>query len=271
MIFAEIAIMLFIFMPIKWSWIIALSMHVLISLVATIWLSKRIFHHKLMSFKIQIALFLFIVFFPVISLVVIWLLSIRDTLRKDYKLNELKEMENNKNQESYEFLEKTKLLDGSNKIKNTRNLLSTLNDENYLKLLIASRHLPDKEAYALLKEALGSPFESARLMAFSLKEKLEQRLQDSLQKDLDLLENLSNSERAEQHLLVARDYIHLLDIGMYSGREDKLLKQAEYHCLQSIKFNKKSAYSYQTLSKIFSYQGKIKKSQLALKAAAALQ
>jgi len=271
LIFAEIAIVLFIFMPIKWGWIIALSMHVLISLAATIWLSKRIFHHKLMSFKIQIALFLFIVFFPVISLVVIWLLSIRDTLRKDYKLNELKEMENNKNQESYEFLEKTKLLDGSNKIKNTRNLLSTLNDENYLKLLIASRHLPDKEAYALLKEALGSPFESARLMAFSLKEKLEQRLQDSLQKDLDLLENLSNGERAEQHLLVARDYIHLLDIGMYSGREDKLLKQAEYHCLQSIKFNKKSAYSYQTLSKIFSYQGKIKKSQLALKAAAALQ
>jgi len=269
-ILVDMLAQLFVFLPMQWGWCIALIGHVLIAFSASIWISKSDFKNSLNGYKALVALFLFILFLPVISLFVLWLLDEKDILRERYKDAVSQKKASESSQNTYDYLKKIELLDDSNKIKNTRTLLSTLNDENYLKLLIASRHLPDKAAYALLKEALGSPFESARLMAFSLKGKLENRLEKTLQKDLALLEALPVIERAEQHLVVARNYINLLDIGVLSGSEDKQLKQAQYHCFQSIRLNKKSAYPYQTLSKVFSYQGKIKQSQQAKKIAASL-
>lgn len=269
-ILADMATQLFLLLPIEGSWGVALTGHILIAFAASIWVRKSDFKDSLSGYKALVALFIFILFLPVISLFILWLLDAKDTMREKYKDAVSQKTAPEDTQKAYGYLKKIRLLDDSNKIKNTRTLLSTLNDENYLKLLIASRHLPDKAAYALLKEALGSPFESARLMAFSLKEKLEQRLEKTLQKDLATLEKLPVIERAEQHLVVARNYIDLLDIGVLSGSEDKQLKQAQYHCFQSIKLNKKSAYPYQTLSKVFSYQGKIKQSQQAKKIAVSL-
>ncbi len=270
-VIADIATGFLIFLPLKWSWVIAITGHMIIALAASFWIYSESPDDSLDRKKIVI-LFSFIFLFPVISLLTLWFLSAKDIFRKKYK-HKLKQrqQEDTDSQEPYDFLEQTKLLHDPNKYKKTRSLLSTLNDENYLKLLLASRHLPDKEAYALLSEALVSPFESARLMAFSLKEKLEKRLQGELQKDLKMLQGLSGVERAEQHLVVAKEYMHLFDIGMFLMSEEKLLEEALYHCHQAIKLDRTSAYAFHILSRILLYQGKTNKSREAKKIAASLQ
>ncbi|PWQ99785.1 hypothetical protein [Leucothrix pacifica] len=141
-------------------------------------------------------------------------------------------------------------------IRKTRDLLSSLDDEAYLGLLIASRHLPDKEAYALLSEALLSPFESARLMAYSLKGKLEEQMQSDLQKKLEALNSAPKKRLSELHLAVAHDYLHLLDVGVESSSKEVLLQQASDHCISAIRENNESGSAYQTLSEILEYQGK---------------
>jgi len=270
-IIAEACILLMLLPPMSLKWSTALVIHSLIALVASIWISKN--HHSKIKNKnsIFVVLFVVILFTPVFSAIILWLLDIKDVLRIRYKRKTQAGEIVRDSQQIFDYLEESKLSSNTNKFKNTHSLLSTLNDEDYLKLLIASRHLPDKEAYTLLQKALGSPFESARLMAFSLKGKLEQRLQDTLQKNLALLKSLPESKQAEQHLIIAKDYLHLLDIGILSNNNEKLLQEATYHCTQSIKINKKSAYPYLILSKIFSYQGKIKKSSQAKKIAYSLQ
>ena len=268
---AEAFVLLMLLPPVSLKWSIALAIHCLIALVASIWISKSHYSKFKSKNSLFAVLFIVILFTPVFSAIIIWLLDNKDLLRARYKQKiQVGEMLID-NQQIFDYLEESKLSNNCNKFKNTHTLLSTLNDEEYLKLLIASRHLPDKEAYILLQKALESPFESARLMAFSLKGKLEQRLQNTLQKNLALLKSLPKNKQAEQHLIVAKDYLHLLDIGVLSKDKEKLLQEATHHCTQSIKINKKSAYPYLILSKIFSYQGEIKKSSQAKKIAYSLQ
>lgn len=140
-------------------------------------------------------------------------------------------------------------------VRKTRDLLSSLDDEAYLGLLIASRHLPDKEAYALLSEALLSPFESARLMAYSLKGKLEEQMQSDLQNKLDALKTASPRRRADLHLAVAHDYLHLLDVGVESSSKAELLKHASDHSVAALREDRGSGSAYSTLSKVLEYQG----------------
>ena len=141
-------------------------------------------------------------------------------------------------------------------IRKTRDLLSSLDDEAYLGLLIASRHLPDKEAYSLLSEALLSPFESARLMAYSLKGKLEEQMQSDLQQKLEALESAPKKRLSELHLAVSHDYLHLLDVGVESSSKEVLLQHASDHCISAVREDKRSGSAYQTLSEILEYQGK---------------
>jgi len=137
----------------------------------------------------------------------------------------------------------------------TRTLLSSLDDEAYLGLLIASRHLPDKEAYALLSEALLSPFESARLMAYSLKGKLEEQLQNNLNNKLEALATAPAKRLSELQLAVARDYLHLCDVGVESSSKEVLLQQARTHCVAAIKADPLSGESYKTLCEVLQLQG----------------
>ncbi len=268
---AEVLVLLMLLPPVSLEWG-ALAIHCLIAFVASIWISKNHYSNLKTKNSLFVAvLFVVILFAPVFSAIILWLLDNKDVLRARYKQKIQAGETLIDNQQIFDYLDESKLSNNSNKSKNTHTLLSTLNDEEYLKLLIASRHLPDKEAYILLQQALESPFESARLMAFSLKGKLEQRLQDTLQKNLALLKNLPENKQAEQHLIVAKEYLHLLDIGVLSKDKEKLLQEATHHCTQSIKINKKSAYPYLILSKIFSYRGETKKSSQAKKIAYSLQ
>jgi len=269
---AEVFVLFMLLPLVSLKWYIALAIHCVIALLATIWISKH--HYSKIKSKnslFVVLLFVVILFTPVFNAIMLWLLDIKDVLRTSYKRKTQAGEIAIDSQQIFDYLEESKLSSHSNKSKNTHSLLSTLNDEDYLKLLIASRHLPDKEAYILLQKALESPFESARLMAFSLKGKLEQRLHDTLQKNLALLKTLPENKQAEQHLVVAKEYLHLLDIGVSSKDKEQLLQEATDHCVRAIKINKKSAYPYLILSKIFSYQGKIKRSSQVKKIAYSLQ
>ena len=244
--------------------------HTVIVLIASYGLS-RLWKQAALNCNISwFILFNFLFFIPVVGAIILWLFSIRNSLRKEgiettSDTEEEEEEEKEKSQRSEELYyfsaPKHHHMDGS---KQTRDLISTLDDDTYLQLLIASRHLPDKEAYTLLKEALSSPFESARLMAFTLKGTLEERLQNELQQKIDKLKKITNKQKtAELHLSIARDYTHLLDIGLLSENNETLLNKARNHCITAIKLNNKSAYAFQALSKILKHQGRNKQAQRA--------
>ncbi len=240
--------------------------HFVITLIASYSLSrigKKIVSRFSLKQNINGFLWFNLLFFiPMIGAIILWLFSIRKTLRRQHIETDLEEEEVNTNQNVCYF-SAPKQYHSSNQ-KKTRDLISTLDDDTYLKLLVASRHLPDKEAYTLLKEALNSPFESARLMAFSLKGSLEERLQKELQQKLTQLKQASENDNiAEIHLTITKDYIHLLDIGLLSESNDALLKKAKKHCINAIHIDSKSAYAFQALSKILRYQGRNKQAQRA--------
>jgi len=247
---------------------VLLMIHGLVAVIASyglssLWqqptLERKISDVILFSF----ILFNFIFFMPLIGALVLWLFAIRKRLRRSDAKTKLNTEEEAKIDQSVHYFSAPKQhhFGGS---KQTRDLISTLDDDTYLKLLVASRHLPDKEAYTLLKEALSSPFESARLMAFTLKGTLEERLQGELQQKLEELKQTKNKQNiAELHLTIARDYMHLLDIGLLSENNETLLKKARNHCLNAIHLNDKSAYAFQALSKILKHQGHNQQAQSA--------
>lgn len=239
--------------------------HSLTALIGSYGLSRQWEQVTLSNTISWFILFNFLFFIPVIGAIILWMFSIRKQLRHTTleveRISE--EKERAKKDEEIHYFSAPKHHHSSH-AKQTRNLLSTLDDDTYLKLLVATQHLPDKEAYTLLKEALSSPFESARLMAFSLKGKLEERLQNELQQKiarLKLTENKGNT--AELHLSIAKDYIHLLDIGLLSENNETLLGKARNHCIKAIHLNNKSAYAFQALSKILKHQGRNKQAQRA--------
>jgi tetratricopeptide (TPR) repeat protein len=244
---------------------ILLFLHLLIAFIASYALSR---HWKQITLSHNMSwfmLFTFIFFIPVIGAVILWLFSIRKNLREASieKQAEEKQEHIEKPTDSLHYFSAPKNYRFS-ETKKTRDLISTLDDDTYLKLLVASQHLPDKEAYALLEEALSSPFESARLMAFSLKGKLEERLQNALQqKIVNLKETTNKYNVAELNLSIAKDYIHLLDIGLLTENNATLLNKAKTHCVRAIRLNNKSAYAFQALSKVLKHQGRNKQAQRA--------
>jgi cbb3-type cytochrome oxidase subunit 3 len=239
--------------------------HTLTAVIASYGLSQQ---WKQNSFNHAISwliLFSFIFFIPVIGAIILWMFSIRKRLRQAISEEEriIEENEQTQKNEGLHYFSAPKHHHHYRE-KQTRALISTLDDDTYLKLLVSTRHLPDKEAYTLLKEALSSPFESARLMAFSLKGKLEERLQKELQQKIENLKLVGNkSNSAELHLSIAKDYIHLLDIGLLTESNETLLSKAKKHCVKAIHLNDKSAYAFQALSKILKHQGQNKQAQRA--------
>lgn len=260
----ELAIFIVLWLPLPIANIVVAIAHLSISIIGAFWLSQQWKHASLSTSKTWMILSIFLFFVPVVGAIMLWLVNERHTLRKRGIQAgvgvEKKEIKPEEEELRYFSAPKHHHID---KQKKTRDLISTLDDDAYLRLLISSRHLPDKEAYTLLREALSSPFESARLMAFSLKTTLEERLQEALQIKLMKLKSANTENKAERHLAVAKDYIHLLDIGLLTESNDALVKKARYHCISAIKLNKKSAYAYQTLSNVLKHEGRNKQAQRA--------
>ena len=91
--------------------------------------------------------------------------------------------------------------------------LNALNIVLYLDLIMSSRELDPKRAIALLKEALGSKAENARLLAYALYSKKEQGLFKVLDGLLAQLQG-EQMQNARLHLAIAQLYWHMLEIGL---------------------------------------------------------
>jgi tetratricopeptide (TPR) repeat protein len=212
---------------------------------------------------------------PVIGSVFLFLMDNHRALRAYGVREGLGSLEKNKAtpQDSLNYFSAPEQYTAGN-VRNTKDLISSLDDEAYLGLLIASRHLLDDEAYALLTEALYSPFESARLMAYSLRGKLEDRIANALEDKLNSLKlATSNKQKVELNIELAKDYLHIINVGIESGDKGSLLKQANKHTLQALKLNNQSVSGFRTLSKVLRFQGDLiharKAEQRALSLAAA--
>ena len=239
--------------------------HGLIAGLSAYWFSKHWQEASLSPSKVGFFVAVTLFLLPMMGAIVIWAIDKRYEIREKTIREKLADNTSQAKTDKRFHYFSTPEHDKSNTVKKTRDLLSTLDDDAYLKLLIASRNLPDKEAYNLLKEALTSPFESARLMAFSLKGALEDRLQKELQRKITALKlNPANrQQKADLHLKIAKDYIHLLDIGVISESNEMLLTQAAKHCAEAICIDRHSAYAFQSLSKVLKHQGKNEQAQRA--------
>lgn len=243
--------------------LIALLVHLTVSFVAAMWFATKWHSHSdkmtLVSF-IAASMFLL----PIIGSIILLIIDSRHALRQ-YGIQAGVGTDNIKTDSPKDLLNYFSAPDQFDKVsrRKTRDLLSSLDDEAYLGLLIASRHLPDREAYALLSEALLSPFESARLMAYSLKGKLEEKMQEDLQDKLSAIPTASVTQKSELNLAVAHDYLHLLDVGVESSSKEVLLQKASEHCIKALKLNKTNGSAYKTLSEILLLQGQSHQAKIA--------
>lgn len=245
--------------------ILACLVHLLNAGLAAQWFSMRWSNQTINAKHVWLYVCITVTLLPVVGCMILAIIDNKQALR-EYGIRADLGTEHVKKHSAKELLNYFSAPDFHQKgnIRKTRDLLSSLDDEAYLGLLIASRHLPDKEAYALLSEALLSPFESARLMAYSLKGKLEEQMQNDLQNKLDALEAAQEARRAELHLAVAHDYLHLLNVGVESSSKAVLLQHASDHCIASIREDKSSSgAAFRTLSEILEHQGKVLAAQKA--------
>jgi len=233
--------------------------HLITSVLTAYWFGQR-WRAFLAPEKTYLFIASLIMLLPVIGSILLLLIENRGLLRvygmKEGLGSEVLAPESARDLLNY-FSAPNKYFQGN--VRKTRDLLSSLDDEAYLGLLIASRHLSDKEAYALLTDALLSPFESARLMAYSLRGKLEDRIADSRQDKLGSLSSATTTkQKIELHLALSMEYLHVLDVGIESSDQASLVMQAKLHCIQALKLDQRSARAYQTLSKILRIQGDVK-------------
>ena len=247
--------------------IVALIVHLTVSMLSAMWFAEK-WHSG--DDKLTLIGFMAISIFllPIIGSMILLIIDSRHALR-EYGIQAGVGTDNIKTDSPKDLLNYFSAPDQFDKVsrRKTRDLLSSLDDEAYLGLLIASRHLPDKEAYALLSEALLSPFESARLMSYSLKGKLEEKMQENLQDKLNAIPTASNSQQSELNLAVTHDYLHLLEVGVESSSKEVLLKKASEHCIKAIKLNKTNASAYKVLSDILLLQGRSQQAKAALQRA----
>ena len=243
--------------------LIALFIHFAISIFAAMWFATK-WHSgrdkKTLVGFIATSMFLL----PVLGSMMLLIIDSRHALR-EYGIQAGIGTDNIKKDSPKDLLNYFSAPDQFDKVsrRKTRDLLSSLDDEAFLGLLIASRHLPDKEAYSLLSEALLSPFESARLMAYSLKGKLEEKMQEDLQDKLDAIPAASTAQKSELNLAITHDYLHLLEVGVESSSKEVLLQKASEHCIKALKLNKTNGSAYKTLSEILLQQGQSHQANIA--------
>ena len=245
----------------------ALALHAAVAALTAIWFTAK-WHTGSDKKALLGFLAVWVFLLPVIGSGIVLIIDCRDSLRQ-YGIEAGVGTDNIKTDSPKDLLNYFSAPDQFDKVsrRKTRDLLSSLDDEAYLGLLIASRHLPDKEAYALLSEALLSPFESARLMAYSLKGKLEEKMQENLQNKLDAIPAAPIKQQADLNIAVAHDYLHLLDVGVESSSKEALLKKASEHCVKAIKLNKTNSAAYKLLSDVLLQQGHPEQAKKALQRA----
>lgn len=178
-------------------------------LVATlIWLRPPVFTSQSLQHWLLAACISF--FMPLIGSVMLWLFRNQHLIPN---LVKTEEADDAVQQDILHYMDTTSTPEVAVGAGQGDERLNSLHIDHYLDLIMSSRELGSKRAVALLKEALGSKAESARLLAFALYSKKEQG--DFKQLD-ELIAQLKQGQAKNPrlHLAIAQLYWHLLDSGL---------------------------------------------------------
>lgn len=107
--------------------------------------------------------------------------------------------------------------------------------ERRLNALLATQRMPAHESVPILKLALRDPADDVRLLAYSMLDQKESRINQRIEKLLDRLGNSDEDNPAAQHAGLARWYWELAYLGLAQGSVlAHVLSQARKHAQQSL-------------------------------------
>ena len=103
--------------------------------------------------------------------------------------------------------------------------------EKRIQAVMATRQLRDQDAVPILREALRDPEDDVRLLAYSLLDGKEQRINEAIRRLLEELETATGQRAGLLHRHVASQYWELAYLGLASGDVyDHVLQQVLTHC-----------------------------------------
>lgn len=107
--------------------------------------------------------------------------------------------------------------------------------ERRLNALLATRRMPSQESVPMLKLALRDPADDVRLLAYSMLDQKESRINQHIERLLDRLGSPNEEHPAALHAGLARWYWELAYLGLAQGSVlDHVLDQARGHVQQSL-------------------------------------
>lgn len=96
--------------------------------------------------------------------------------------------------------------------------------------LFATRRMPSKDAVPILKLALRDPVDDVRLLAYSMLDQKESRINHRIEMALHQLSTAQEAEKSALHATLARWYWELAYLGLAQGSVlDHVLEQARTH------------------------------------------
>ncbi len=109
------------------------------------------------------------------------------------------------------------------------------NPEQRLNALFATRRMPARDAVPILKLALRDPVDDVRLLAYSMLDQQESRINQRIETALQQLPAAAPQQRAALHATLARWYWELAYLGLAQGSVlEHVLNQAREHTRQAI-------------------------------------
>ncbi len=91
------------------------------------------------------------------------------------------------------------------------------NPDQHLRAVVATRLLPDQDGLLILADALKSPFDDVRLLAYALVDSKQRRLFGRIQKSTQLAQDADGRARIGHHKQLAYDNWELVYLGLIQG------------------------------------------------------
>ena len=107
-------------------------------------------------------------------------------------------------------------------------------DNQRIKAVLKTRQMIDKEAIPILKKALLDPVDEVRLLAYSMLDKKEKKLDRLITTQLQALENKPSEKHIAEHLSLAEAYWELSYLGLVQGQAQTHILQDAYMHIQKV-------------------------------------
>lgn len=118
-------------------------------------------------------------------------------------------------------------------------------DTQRIKAVLKTRQMVDKEAIPILKKALLDPVDEVRLLAYSMLDKKEKKLDRLITSQLKALENKPSKKHLAEHLNLAEAYWELSYLGLVQGQaQTHILQDAYKHIKEVVKYRTTDAEAY---------------------------